>query len=112
MGDARTQKAYTAHKKVSQSRHKRSGYKFGIRIPRSTAEALEIDAENGNTEWYDAIMKEMFNVRIAFDVLKRGAIAPPGFKKIPLSMIFDIKLDFTKKARLVAGGIALTPLHR
>ena len=43
--------------KMSQSRHKRSGYKFGIRNPRSTAEALEIDRENGDTEWYDAIMK-------------------------------------------------------
>lgn len=95
--------------KMSQSRHKRSGYKFGIRIPRSTTEALEIDAENGNTDWYDAIMKEMLNVRIAFNVLKRGDNAPPGYKKIPLSMIFDIKLDFTKKARLVAGGHRTDP---
>ena len=39
--------------KMSQSRHKRSGYKFGIRIPRSTAEALEIaqktEIQNGTT---------------------------------------------------------------
>ena len=95
--------------KMSQSRHKRSGYKFGIRIPRSTAEALEIDRENGNNDWYEAIMKEMNNVRIAFDIKRRGETAPAGFKKILLNMIFDIKLDFTKKARLVAGGHKTDP---
>ena len=95
--------------KMSQSRHKRSGYKFGIRIPRSTAEALEIDKENGNNDWYEAMMKEMNNVRIAFDTKRRGETASAGFKKIPLNMIFDIKLDFTKKARLVAGGHI--PIH-
>ena len=66
--------------KMSQSMHKRSGYKFGTRIPRSTAEALEIDKENGDHEWFDAIMKEMNNVRIAFDIKKHGESAPAGFK--------------------------------
>lgn len=37
-----------------QSRHKRSGYKFGIRIPRNTAEALEIDREDKGTDWFNA----------------------------------------------------------
>ena len=97
--------------KMSQSRHKRSGYKFGIRIPRSTAEALEIDKEDKTTEWFDAIMKEMENVRIAFDIKQNGEAAPPGHKKIPLTMIFDIKLDFTKKARLVAGGASNGPTN-
>ena len=95
--------------KMSQSRHKRSGYKFGIRIPRSTAEAIEIDKESGDHEWFDAIMKEMNNVRIAFDIKQHGESAPAGFKRIPLTMIFDIKLDFTKKARLVAGGHRTDP---
>jgi Reverse transcriptase (RNA-dependent DNA polymerase) len=29
---------------------------------------------------------------------------PPGFKHVQLMMIFDIKMDFTRKARLVARG--------
>ena len=95
--------------KMSQSRHKRSGYKFGIRIPRSTSEALEIGKENGDHEWFEAIMKEMNNVRIAFDIKQHRESAPAGFKRIPLTMIFDIKLDFTKKARLVVGGHITDP---
>ena len=59
--------------KMSKARQVRKGFKFGIRIPTSVAEALELDKENGNTFWYDAIMKEMTNVRIAFDEVKREA---------------------------------------
>ena len=88
--------------KMSKTRHTRRGYKFGIRIPTSVKEALEIDLENGNTLWYDAIMKEMGNVRIAFEVLEPNAKPPPGYKHVALMMIFDVKMDFTRKARLVA----------
>ena len=37
-------------------------HKYGIRIPKTVKEAIEIDAENGNTLWWDALMKEMKNV--------------------------------------------------
>ena len=60
--------------------------------------------EGKTSDWYAAIMKEMENVRIAFGIKPHGTMAPPGHKKIPLTMIFDIKLDFTTKARIVAGG--------
>ncbi len=35
--------------------------------------------------------------------MKRQA-APIGYQKIPLHFVFDVKMDFTWKARLVAGG--------
>ena len=59
------------------SRHKRRGYKFGIRIPTSVEEALELDKANGNTFWRDAIAKEMKGVRVAFDVKEKGSKIPP-----------------------------------
>ena len=90
--------------KMSKSRHVRRGYKFGIRVPTSVEEALQLDKENGNTLWFDAIMKEMSNVRIAFELIDSGSKPPPGYKKVDLMMIFDIKMDFTRKARLVARG--------
>ncbi len=37
--------------------------KFGIEVPRSVREALELDKKNGNTLWADAIRKEMECVR-------------------------------------------------
>ena len=54
-------------------------------------------------------MKEMGSIRVAFKIQEHGTHAPPGFKKIPLTMIYDIKMDFTKKARLVAGGHPTDP---
>jgi hypothetical protein len=54
-----------------------------------------------------AIAKEMKNVRVAFnffDFFEPPEKPAPGYKKIPLCMIFDIKMDFTYKVRLFAGG--------
>jgi len=50
----------------------------------------------------------MTNVRIAFEVLESNEAIPVGLTKVPLRMkrmIFDLKLDLTGKARLVARGI-------
>ncbi len=43
-------------------------HKFGIKIPKNAMEAKAFDLENGNTFWWDAICKEMRNVRPAFEV--------------------------------------------
>jgi len=103
----------TRHKrliKASRRRFIRQGYKYGIKIPDTIDEAYALDRINGNTLWADAMQKEMTNVYVAFDVLAEGiAPPPPGYKKIPLRMIFDIKMDFTHKARLVAGGHRTDP---
>ena len=37
------------------ARLKKTTHKYGIRIPRTIEKAFEIDAENGNHEWRDAI---------------------------------------------------------
>ena len=34
---------------------------------------------------------------------------PPGYKEIPCHMVFDVKMDFTWKARFVAGGHVTDP---
>ena len=88
-----------------QTKFVKKNQKFGIDMPRNIKHALEIDRQNGNTLWADAIAKEMKNVRIAFDILPNGESAPNGYKQIRCHMIFDIKIeDFRRKARLVAGG--------
>ncbi len=94
--------------KASKRRQVRIGYKFGIKIPNTVEEALELDKENRDTLWYDAIQKEMQNVKVAFEVLQEGK-APPGYKRIPCRMIFTLKMDFTRKAQLVAGGHVTDP---
>ena len=92
-----------------QSYRKCTGYKFGIHIPMTVEVAMEIDEEMGNTLWFDAIEKEMCNVYIAFDIQESGTEASPNHKQIPHHMVFDLKMDFTHKARLVAGGHKTDP---
>jgi hypothetical protein len=80
-------------------------HKFGIELPKTIKEALELDKKNGNTFWADAIEKEMKDVCVTFKILLDGQSAPIGYQKTPCHMIFDIKMeDFRCKARLVAGG--------
>jgi hypothetical protein len=37
-------------------------HKFGVQIPKTVRECHEINKENGNTLWQDAIRKEMNNM--------------------------------------------------
>ena len=87
-------------------------HKFGIEVPRTIKRALEIDQETGTDFWYKAIGKEMTNNASAFEILdfiEAGGVVPPGYTKITCHMIFDIKMDFTRKARFVAGGHLTDP---
>ena len=86
-------------------RYHKPTHKFGIRVPKTVEEAIEVDNENGNTLWQDAIAKEMKNVRVAFDIKEEGSSPPVGYQQIRNHMVFDIKMEnFRRKARLVAGG--------
>jgi hypothetical protein len=51
----------------------------------------------------------MRNVEITFEFLSPDTTTPIGYKWIPLNMIFDVKMDFTWKARLVARGHRTDP---
>jgi uncharacterized protein YxjI len=53
-------------------------HKFGIELPRDVLHAIEIDGKNQDTQWQDAIAKEMKNVRIAFKILEHDAPIPVG----------------------------------
>ena len=82
-------------------------YKFGIEIPKTVLQARKIDAKSGNTLWWDAICKEMKDMKPAFEVFEGGIQQiPSGFQEIKCHMIFDIKIgeNICRKARLVAGG--------
>lgn len=92
-----------------RAKHQKRTHKFGIEVPTSVEHALEIDRKTGTDIWHKAIQKEMKNVRIAFEFLQPGGSIPIGYKWIPIHMIFDVKMDFTRKARLVAGGHRTDP---
>jgi hypothetical protein len=98
-------------KKLSRNRRpqdKHSEFLYGVRVPRSTEHALQLDKENGNSLWADAIRKELGTI------WKMGTFKPIGRQThgeirrthqfAPLRMIFTVKSDLRRKARLVIGG--------
>ena len=87
-----------------KARIRKTTHKYGIEIPRDVSHAYVIDRSNGNTLWKDAISKEMTNVGIAFEVLQEGKRAPPGWQHVTGHIIWDLKMDFTRKARWVLDG--------
>ena len=96
-----------------KSRYWKTSHKFGFKLPHSVDEALRIDDETGTDYWRKAIEKEMSKVRVAFERWDDGTLEDArsgkklvGYQEIGCHMIFDIKMDgeFTRKARLVAGG--------
>jgi hypothetical protein len=92
-----------------RARFVRRDYKFGIKVPSNIAAAHALDLENGDDYWERSVEKEMKNVRVAFKVLDKGQRAPVGYQRIPCMLIYDVKMDFTRKTRLVPGGHVTQP---
>eukprot|EP00957_Ditylum_brightwellii_P015517 1168923-Ditylum_brightwellii.AAC.1 len=46
----------------------------------------------------------MYNVGILFEILPEGRSVPVGWKKVTGHLVFDVKMDITRKARWVLGG--------
>ena len=91
--------------KLASFRHE-PVYQFGYKVPRTPRQAIQIDAENGNTRWQDAMTLELnqLNEYDTFKDLGKGARAPTDYKKIQVHFVFAVKHDGRHKARLVAGG--------
>ena len=46
----------------------------------------------------------MTNNGIGFEILHDGRKAPQGWRKVTIHLIFDVKMDFSRKARWVLDG--------
>eukprot|EP00957_Ditylum_brightwellii_P000822 65426-Ditylum_brightwellii.AAC.1 len=46
----------------------------------------------------------MINIEIAFGILENDMKTPTGWNKVTGHIIFDVKMDFTKKVRWVLDG--------
>ena len=65
---------------------------------------LHNDEDTETDFWWKVIEKEMKNIKVAFEFLVPDTSMPVGYQKIPLHFVFDVKMDFTRKMQLVAGG--------
>ena len=83
---------------------RKATHKYGIEITNSVADSARIYRKNGNTFWMDAIKKEMRNAGVAFKILEEKEQLPVGYKKATGHLVYDVKMDFTRKARWVKDG--------
>ena len=81
-------------------------FKYGVQVPRNVRQAIEFDKVNGDTFWQDAIKLEVnaLNKLECFEFKPKDFVCGRDFQKTTLTMIFDVKHDLRRKARLVAGG--------
>ena len=95
--------AYKVSKEIS--------YKFGVRVPKNTQEALRLDSAADEKLWSEAVDIELkqINDYETFRVLEDNERLPFGYKKIPYHCVFDVKFDGRRKCRLVAGGHRTDP---
>ena len=95
-----------------KSRYWKTTHKFGVRLPHSVQEALQFDRESGTDFWWKAIQKETGKVEVALEFdestspeqIRQDKTLYVGYQEIACHMIFDVKMDLTRKARFVAGG--------
>ena len=89
-------------------------YMYGVQVPHDHAEAVRLDEKNGDTLYQDAEAVEIQQLKEYDTFHDKGVYSkdrnptPQGYKMIRLRMIYAVKHDGRRKARLVAGG-HLTP---
>jgi hypothetical protein len=67
--------------------------KFGIKVPNTLAEALQFDHENGDTQWHEAVRKEIDAVKVVFRVIDDDEVIPPGYQQIGCHLIYTMKME-------------------
>ena len=94
----------------TKSKYWERTHKYGIRIPKSIEEAKDIDKENGNTFWKDAVKLEMKDMGVSFEVYEGDVKDLIGYKEKRGQIIFDVKFgeNFRRKARYVCEGFRAT----
>ena len=94
------------------SRTQKKSHKYGIEVPHNVRHAHELDKINGNSLWADAIRLEMGEVQVAFYVKQKDTTVRQNYEYLNCYMVFDVKMDFPRKARFVANGAKTKDLTR
>jgi Reverse transcriptase (RNA-dependent DNA polymerase) len=95
-----------ASRKKKKKQRPKEVLKYGVVVPRNVKEAFELDSMNGNAFWRNAIKTEIDSLisMECFEFHEKGHKPGNDYQWTTLTMIFDVKQDLRRKARLVAGG--------
>lgn len=112
---AKTQKRMIRHanKAKLHSFRTKPMFMYGFQVPRNHAQAMELDAANGNTKWLDAEKIELAQIDEYDSFIDKGKGYSPGkdYKRINVHLVYAVKHDGRHKARLVADGhLTETPI--
>ena len=77
---------------------KKVTHKYGLEVPRNVTHTYELDKRNNNTIWADAIKKEMTILGVSLGIKEKDTNIAPGHSYLDCHLIFDAKMDFTRKA--------------
>ena len=88
------------HHCVDQALHQEDDTQIWCRDSDQCGARMELNRTNNNAMWRDMLM----NVGMAFKVLDEGQKAPAGWHKVTGHLIWDVKMDFTRKVRWVLDG--------
>ena len=88
---------------AANARLRNNTIKYGIKVSRSVNEAKDYDQENGNTLWQDSIDLKMNTIVTAFEIAEDDKL-PPRYMKSSGHLIFDNKIDVTRKAKFIKDG--------
>jgi hypothetical protein len=85
---------------MKSNRTKGTIFQFGIRVPRNTKEAYELDKKNSNTNWEDAMKDEVSSLFAFNNFEEHGKILfLEGYKNNIIHFVFAINDD--RDTRLV-----------
>ena len=89
---------------VIRSRVSEKAHKFGIEVTMSIGHAKQLDAKNVDTLWQDSIAKDTYQVLENFNPLEDRESLPAVCTKSTGHLIFDLKMNFTRKVIWVKNG--------
>ncbi|GFH49192.1 gag-pol polyprotein [Chaetoceros tenuissimus] len=86
-------------------------FEYRVEVPRNWEDVLRIDMENDNTAWQDAIKKEIGALLVleCFDTQEEGYRPPEDYQYVRMHLVYAVKVDLRKKARLVCDGSRVNP---
>ncbi len=90
----------------------RNEIKYGIEVPKNWDDIRRIDADAGNTNWADAVSKEVAALiqHECFKFLDKSKFKPPSdYQNVRLHFVYEVKPDLRQKARLVCDGSRVDP---
>ena len=109
-GDAESLEALARPPEVSSRRA--SKFEYGIEVPRNWGDVLRLDAESGDRGWQEAAEKEIGALLAlgCFDIQDGKKYKPPSaYQYARLHLVYAVKQDLRKKARLVVDGSRVDP---